>query len=454
MSLKSSASFANSSIQKHCFPSYFFSSLICLIVILFSHNAQAQQNLNGYTYQVIQSVHQQDSLAQQIRVLNGEEFVPGLETDTMGFTPFGRSENEACQVEKIQLIEHQEPTHNIAISIVMDYSGSMIEDHRLEEMVNGVCAFMDSLQHIYFTRVNFDSYPHVVSPIAKKDIRRPTVNEYDEYGGGTALYDAIAAGIFTVKNFQGDRYVLAFTDGDDTESQWMYEGVAAYALQHDVHVIGIVLNMNDYVIIDPLKTICYETNPNTDSSVVFYDVHQSNALASRLEKFQNDLFTSYYAVDYHCPSNELTQEQDDRNKDSLTVLKMEESHDSSNLLRQHFIYFEHNTYTISPGQAFLLDSVLQSIIPVFEDASMDTLYITGHSSPDGLSSHNLSLSEARAQTVKEFIHSNLVKNNYETHSIQSLMARIKLDFKGDNAYIYAADSPDYDLNRRVEIVLN
>ena len=422
--------------------------------VLNGHNAKAQQSLNGYTYQVIHSVYQQDNLAQQIRVLDGEDFVLGLETDTIGFTPFGRSENETCQVEKIQLIKHQEPTQNIAISIVMDYSGSMIEDHRLEEMVNGVCAFMDSLQHIYFTRVNFDSYPHVLSPMAKKDIRRPTVNEYDQYGAGTALYDAIAAGVSTVKNFTGKRYVLAFTDGDDTESQWMFEGVTAYALEHDVHVIGIVLNMNDYVIIDPLKTICYETNPNTDSSIVFYDVHQSNELASRLKKFQKDLFTSYYAVDYHCPSIELTKDPNDKQLDSLALLKLEESNDSLNLLRQYFVYFEHNTYTMSAGQVSLLDSVLQSMIAEFEEASMDTLYITGHSSPDGFSSHNLSLSKARAQTVKEFIHSNFVKNNYEPHSIQSLMARIKLDFKGDNAYIYAADSPDYDLNRRVEIVLN
>ena len=449
-----SISFTNPSIQLHYSKSYLFSWLTCSIFILLTHNVYAQQQLNNYTYQIIQSHYGNESLSQHIRVFDGEDFVLGLETDTSGFNPFGMSDDKSCKVNNIELFHHQEPTHNIAISLVMDYSGSMIEDHRLEEMISGVCAFMDSLQHIYFTRVNFDSYPHVVSPRAKKDIRRPTANEYVQYGGGTALYDAIAAGIFTVKNFEGERYVLAFTDGEDTESQWMFEGVKDYALQHNVHVIGIVLNMNDFVIIDPLETICYETNPHTDSSLVFYDVQESNVLASRLRKFQNDLFTSYYAVDYRCPSNGLTQQQEETKDDNTALFKLEESNDSLNTLRQHFIYFDHNTHTISAGQSKMLDSVLQSIIPAFEEAIMDTLYITGHSSPDGTSSHNLMLSEARAQTVKEYVYNTLHEKKFEPQLIQSLMARIKLDFKGEIAYLYATDSPYYNLNRRVELQLN
>ena len=67
----------------------------------------------------------------------------------MGFNLFGMSDNESCQVTNIkQLFDHQEPSHDIAISIVMVYSGSMNEGNRLKKMVNGVCAFMDSLEHI------------------------------------------------------------------------------------------------------------------------------------------------------------------------------------------------------------------------------------------------------------------------------------------------------------------
>ena len=360
------------------------------------------------------------------------------------------SEDKSCKVNNIELFHHQEPSHNIAISIVMDYSGSMKEGNRLKKMVNGVCAFMDSLEHVYFTRVNFDSYPQVVSPIARKDATRPLRN----INNITALFDAIVSGIFTLKNVQGERYVLAFTDGDDTQSQWMFEEVAEYALEHNVHVIGIVLNMDDFVMIDPLKTICYETNPDTDSSLVFYEVNKANELASRLKKFQNDLFTSYYAVDYHCQINKLTNEEEEKKEDGLTLLNREDINDCPSDFRQHFVYFDHNTHILSPTQLTRLDSVLNQIIPAFTKVNMDTLYITGHSSPDGLTHYNLLLSEARAQTVVDYIHNILDKSNYDPQVIQSLLARIKLDFKGDFAYLYTADSPNYDLNRRVELMLN
>lgn len=454
MSPTSSTSFANPSIQRHDSKSLLFSWLTCSIFVLLTHNVYAQQQPNNYTYQIIQSHYENESLSQHIRVFDGEDFVLGLETDTSGFNPFGMSDDKSCKVNNIELFHHQEPSHNIAISVVMDYSGSMNGGNRLNKMVNGVCAFMDSLEYVYFTRVNFDSYPQVVSPIARRDAIRPSVKEYKQYGGGTALFDAIAAGIFTLKNFQGERYVLAFTDGDDTQSQWMPEGIAAYALRHNVHVIGIVLNMDDFVMIDPLKTICYETNPNTDSSLVFYEVNKANALASRLKKFQNDLFTSYYAVDYRCQSNELTDEQDEKKEDNVIVLNREDINDSSSDFRQHFVYFDHNAHTLSPAQSTLLDSVLHLIVPALTEASMDTLYITGHSSPDGLASHNLFLSEARAQTVMDYIHNTLDNSNYDPQVVQSLLARIKLDFKGDFAYLYTIDSPNYDLNRRVELMLN
>jgi hypothetical protein len=116
--------------------------------IILNHNAYAQQKLNNYTYQVIQSNHENESLSQHIRVFDGEDFVLGLESDTSGFTPFGMRDGKSCKVNSIELFHHQEPSHNIAISIVMDYSGSMKEGNRLKKMVNGVCAFMDSLEHI------------------------------------------------------------------------------------------------------------------------------------------------------------------------------------------------------------------------------------------------------------------------------------------------------------------
>ena len=449
-----STSYAHPSIQQHDSKSYLFSCFTCSILILLTHNVYAQHQPNNYTYQIIQSHYENESLLQHIKVFDGEDFVLGLETDTSGFNLFGMSEDKSCKVNNIELFHHQEPSHNIAISIVMDYSGSMKEGNRLKKMVNGVCAFMDSLEHVYFTRVNFDSYPQVVSPIARKDATRPSVKEYKQYGGGTALFDAIVSGIFTLKNVQGERYVLAFTDGDDTQSQWMFEEVAEYALEHNVHVIGIVLNMDDFVMIDPLKTICYETNPDTDSSLVFYEVNKANELASRLKKFQNDLFTSYYAVDYHCQINKLTNEEEEKKEDGLTLLNREDINDCPSDFRQHFVYFDHNTHILSPTQLTRLDSVLNQIIPAFTKVNMDTLYITGHSSPDGLTHYNLLLSEARAQTVVDYIHNILDKSNYDPQVIQSLLARIKLDFKGDFAYLYTADSPNYDLNRRVELMLN
>ena len=54
----------------------------------------------------------------------------------------------------------------------------------------------------------------------------------------------------------------------------------------------------------------------------------------------------------------------------------------------------------------------------------------------------------------DYIHNTLDESIHDPQVVQSLLARIKLDFKGEFAYLYTADSPNYDLNRRVELMLN
>src|SRR5712692_1738310 len=65
-----------------------------------------------------------------------------------------------------------------------------------------------------------------------------------DYGNGTKLYDAIAAGLDELKAIDGRRVLLVFTDGDDTASDIGLGSVVERARSEEVMVYAIGLESN------------------------------------------------------------------------------------------------------------------------------------------------------------------------------------------------------------------
>ena len=62
------------------------------------------------------------------------------------------------------------------------------------------------------------------------------------YGAGTRLYDALAAGLEQLQGISGRRIILVFTDGDDTDSKNSLKSVVERARAQDVMIYGIALD--------------------------------------------------------------------------------------------------------------------------------------------------------------------------------------------------------------------
>jgi len=65
-----------------------------------------------------------------------------------------------------------------------------------------------------------------------------------DYGNGTRLWDAVAAGLDELKTIEGRRVVLVFTDGDDTESKTSLGTVIERARAEETMVYAIGLESN------------------------------------------------------------------------------------------------------------------------------------------------------------------------------------------------------------------
>ena len=65
-----------------------------------------------------------------------------------------------------------------------------------------------------------------------------------DFGNGTKLWDAVAAGLDELKGIEGRRVILVFTDGDDTASNVGLGTVVDRARAEDVMVYAIGLESN------------------------------------------------------------------------------------------------------------------------------------------------------------------------------------------------------------------
>jgi Ca-activated chloride channel family protein len=112
------------------------------------------------------------------------------------------------------------------VMLVVDVSGSMNDEDRIGRAREGLKTFLGQLSpRDRVGLMTFDSDVHTIVPIAsfatvKPVLRRRASELFAD--GGTALYDATAAGWAAVDELQDDERinaVVVLSDGEDTESR-------------------------------------------------------------------------------------------------------------------------------------------------------------------------------------------------------------------------------------------
>ena len=149
-----------------------------------------------------------------------------------------RTTIEQFSVEEIRSGVEEQP----AIVLVLDYSGSMSQDYEFMERGARIGALaVDSTFPIAI--VKFDHAVSVVHPMGDSNyFPRGYFTGMAGFGGGTALYDAIAAGIGEAKkSSRKNRRVIVFTDGADNSSLFTTPTSVVKAAREngvEIHTVG------------------------------------------------------------------------------------------------------------------------------------------------------------------------------------------------------------------------
>ncbi|MES2628155.1 MAG: OmpA family protein, partial [Bacteroidota bacterium] len=187
-----------------------------------------------------------------------------------------------------------------AISVVMDYSGSM-GWARVDALQDGTEKLIKSKKEKdEIALVKYDNHVVLESKLntnVPKLLRRLYQDDFSKFGGATALLDAINAGIFSVKNAEnvGKKMVLIMTDGFENASLATRNEVLANALAGGVNLftVGFGARVDDGY----LKSLSYTTYgghyhiyQTPDFDWVFTDIYQKA--------------TNYYTVNYESDGSE------------------------------------------------------------------------------------------------------------------------------------------------------
>ncbi len=116
-----------------------------------------------------------------------------------------------------------------------------------------------------------------------------------DYGYPTRLYDAIDEGVTTLKDIEGRRVVVAFTDGEDEGSKLKFDPVLERTINEGVMVYGIGLHTRYYngarwmegVPDHVLKKIAEETGGG------YFELKKTDDLNSTFTRVEQELHSQY-----------------------------------------------------------------------------------------------------------------------------------------------------------------
>lgn len=198
-----------------------------------------------------------------------------------------RPDGTQLQADDFQIVEYSKnDSLTNAISVVLDHSGSMGDD-RAKILQKGTINFVNSKDIAdALALIKFDQSIRIESLLKKNKeelLKYFKINGLYGMGGGTALVDAISAGISTIKDTRNfdQKSVIVFTDGNENSSLVTKREMILRALENKVKINTI--GYGDYISEDYLKAIAdytggsyFNLNDASQFDWIFEDVYNKN----------------------------------------------------------------------------------------------------------------------------------------------------------------------------------
>ena len=190
------------------------------------------------------------------------------------------------------------------IVLVLDQSGSMLQDNRIFALKRAVATFLTAMPAgSEVAVIAFSSDVRLICPFTTDRNRvAATVNDLEAVGG-TRYFDAVAAALALLAEKPGRRAVLAMTDGIDTESRLAdLPTVVATArrLNLPVHTLGLGDGLDEAS--QALRTLATETRGQ------HYAASDAAGLGKIYEEIARRLGSTYrltYTTDRRIPDGTL-----------------------------------------------------------------------------------------------------------------------------------------------------
>ena len=190
------------------------------------------------------------------------------------------------------------------IVLVLDQSGSMLQDNRIKALKRAVATFLTAMPSgSEVAVIAFSSDVRLICPFTTDRNRvAAAVNELEAVGA-TRYFDAVAGALDLLAEKPGRRAVLAMTDGIDTESRLAnLETVLATArrLNLPVHTLGLGDGIDEAS--QALRTLATETRGQ------HYSANDAAGLGRIYEEIARRLGSTYrltYTTDRRIPDGTL-----------------------------------------------------------------------------------------------------------------------------------------------------
>lgn len=360
------------------------------------------------------------------------------------------------RVENFSVNEKNSETdaQNIAFALVLDHSGSMGETRCIYQQKGAKNFIEHKRNNDAISVIKFDE--NVDTEVGLNTTKSFLLNGFKVmgekgFGGSTALYDAIYAGISEViksKDKNARKAVMVITDGYENSSYTYLNELIVFALENNVeiHTVGF----GAYVNKAKLQAIAYQTGGN------FYEIYKTDNFSWIFDDVFNKL-TNHYTLNFATPqkgkytvmlkpcsdkikNNVVVAFDNDEIKfkdvieydddgfgipfidlsDSIDISTFEKPEPIPNITKivskngSNLDFYTQNEFDNIkfPDIKFITDKTvivkgtdegLDDVIIFLKKHSKIIIEISGHTDEVGTGENNMSLSDRRAKRIKEII---------------------------------------------------
>lgn len=365
-----------------------------------------------------------------------------------------KAKKEICKGFTVTEAKEGKSPVPLYFSIVLDYSGSM--DAHYTEMQNAADLLVSYLPEAHFTRVNFDHNIDVVEPVPTRRPKSARRDSYLKYGGDTALFGAVDAGVQSLRDAPGAHYVVVFTDGFENASG----GLIGYAsTEYELTLNARAANVPVYAVGFDLGGYPQLNSIASNTRGSYYDVQDIKDLDNTFKQMTASSFDRFYLIRAACEDTivGLTIKQPGKNAPNKIVpIDQPDYVKPVGPVAVQFgiMKFDLSKAQLKPSDIKKLEPIADRIVNLLKDNPNATVEIAGHASPDGKDDVNELLAWERADAVFIEIRTIIKKKYAKDVDALKTLSRIKSEGYGSRYPRYSVTSYKNEENRRVEITLS